>query len=67
MPAMRSSCRRVPAASSSSTLALCRASAWLKGSAQLKRLDFGVGQGEWQDTEQVGNEVKINFVLLLKP
>jgi len=42
-------------------------SAWLKGSAQLKRLDFGVGQGEWQDTEQVGNEVKINFVLLLKP
>ena len=42
-------------------------SAWLKGGAQLKRLDFGVGQGEWQDTEQVGNEVKINFVLLLKP
>ena len=42
-------------------------SAWLKGSAQLKRLDFGVGQGEWQATDQVANEVKINFVLLLKP
>jgi polyisoprenoid-binding protein YceI len=42
-------------------------SAWLKGSAQLKRLDFGVGQGEYKDTEQVGNEVKVNFVLLLKP
>jgi polyisoprenoid-binding protein YceI len=42
-------------------------SAWLKGSAQLKRLDFGVGQGDWQDTSQVGNEVKVNFVLLLKP
>lgn len=42
-------------------------SAWLKGSAQAKRLDFGVGQGEWQDTEQVGNDVKISFVLLLKP
>jgi len=42
-------------------------SAWLKGGAQLKRLDFGVGQGEWKDTEQVGNDVKINFVLLLKP
>ena len=41
-------------------------SAWLKGGAQLKRLDFGVGQGEWKDTEQVGNDVKINFVLLLK-
>ena len=25
-------------------------SAWLKGSAQLKRLDFGVGQGDWKDT-----------------
>ena len=42
-------------------------SAWLKGSAQLKRLDFGVGQGDWKDTEQVGNDVKVNFVLLLKP
>jgi polyisoprenoid-binding protein YceI len=42
-------------------------SAWLKGSAQLKRLDFGVGQGDWQDTSQVGNDVRVNFVLLLKP
>jgi polyisoprenoid-binding protein YceI len=42
-------------------------SAWLKGGAQAKRLDFGVGQGEWKDTEQVGNDVKISFVLLLKP
>lgn len=42
-------------------------SAWLKGGAQLKRLDFGVGQGDWKDTEQVGNEVKVSFVLLLKP
>jgi polyisoprenoid-binding protein YceI len=41
--------------------------AWLKGSAQLKRLDFGVGQGDWKDTEQVGNDVKVNFTLLLKP
>jgi polyisoprenoid-binding protein YceI len=41
-------------------------SAWLKGSAQLKRLDFGVGQGDWKDTETVANEVKVNFVLLLK-
>lgn len=41
-------------------------SAWLKGSAQLKRLDFGVGQGDWQDTETVANEVQVNFVLLLQ-
>jgi polyisoprenoid-binding protein YceI len=40
--------------------------AWLKGSAQLKRLDFGVGQGDWKDTENVGNDVKVSFVLLLK-
>jgi polyisoprenoid-binding protein YceI len=41
-------------------------SAWLKGSAQLKRLDFGVGQGDWKETKDVGNEVKVSFVLLLK-
>ena len=39
--------------------------AWLTGSATLKRLDFGVGQGEWKDTESVGNEVKIRFELKL--
>jgi polyisoprenoid-binding protein YceI len=41
-------------------------SAWLKGSAQLKRLDFGVGQGDWKDTETVANEVTVRFVLLLR-
>jgi polyisoprenoid-binding protein YceI len=41
-------------------------SAWLKGSAQLKRLDFGVGQGDYKDTKDVGNDVKVSFVLLLK-
>jgi polyisoprenoid-binding protein YceI len=40
--------------------------AWLKGSASLKRLDFGVGQGEWKDTETVANEVQVRFALLLK-
>jgi hypothetical protein len=28
-------------------------------------LDFGVGQGDWKDTETVANEVKIKFALLL--
>jgi polyisoprenoid-binding protein YceI len=41
--------------------------AWLKGSATIKRLDFGVGQGEWQSTDWVGNEVKIAFNLRLVP
>ncbi len=38
----------------------------LKGTAQLKRLDFGVGQGEWKDTSWVGNDVKIQFQLRLQ-
>ena len=40
--------------------------AWLKGSAALKRLDFGVGQGDWKDTATVADEVQIRFALLLK-
>lgn len=40
--------------------------AWLKGAAKLKRLDFGVGQGEWQDTGTVGDEVQVRFALQLK-
>lgn len=39
--------------------------AWLKGSATIRRLDFGVGQGDWKDTSTVGNDVKVNFALLL--
>ena len=41
--------------------------AMLNGHATLKRLDFGVGQGEWQSTEWVGNEVRVDFALVLKP
>jgi len=43
------------------------AGATLVGSAKLKRLDFGVGQGDWKSTEWVGDAVKINFSLVLKP
>jgi polyisoprenoid-binding protein YceI len=39
----------------------------LDGSAKLKRLDFGAGQGDWKTTEWVADAVKINFSLLLKP
>ncbi|HSN71528.1 MAG TPA: YceI family protein [Steroidobacteraceae bacterium] len=42
-------------------------SARLEGSARIERLDFGVGQGEWQDTQWVGNDVLIRFDLVLQP
>jgi polyisoprenoid-binding protein YceI len=38
---------------------------WLKGGAKLKRLDFGVGQGEWKDTQFVGNDMKVEVALKL--
>ncbi len=43
------------------------AGARLVGSATLKRLDFGVGQGDWKSTEWVGNAVQVRFTLVLKP
>jgi polyisoprenoid-binding protein YceI len=39
----------------------------LEGSASLKRLDFGAGQGDWKSTDQIKDEVKINFSLVLTP
>jgi polyisoprenoid-binding protein YceI len=39
----------------------------LEGTAQLKRLDFGVGQGDWKSTEWVADLVKVKFALTLKP
>ena len=43
------------------------AGAKLDGNAKLKRLDFGVGQGDWKSTEWVADAVKISFSLVLKP
>jgi polyisoprenoid-binding protein YceI len=40
--------------------------ATLAGGTRVNRLDFGVGQGDWRDTQMVGNEVKISFDLLLR-
>jgi polyisoprenoid-binding protein YceI len=39
--------------------------ATLTGSAQVDRLDFGIGQGDWKSTEWVANPVKIAFSLVL--
>jgi polyisoprenoid-binding protein YceI len=38
----------------------------LRGGTAIRRLDFGVGQGEWRDTAWIGDEVKIRFSLLLQ-
>jgi polyisoprenoid-binding protein YceI len=41
--------------------------AWLKGGVGLNRLDYGVGQGEWQDTSVAENPVRVKFELRLLP
>lgn len=35
----------------------------IKGSTVVKRLAFGVGQGEWADTSTISDEVTVNFVI----
>ena len=40
--------------------------ATLAGTAVVRRLDFGVGQGEWQATEWIADEVKVVFTLRLR-
>jgi polyisoprenoid-binding protein YceI len=37
------------------------AGAKLDGTATLKRLDFGVGQGDWKSTEWIADAVKVSF------
>lgn len=37
----------------------------LSGQATIKRLDYGVGQGDWKSTESVGDEVKIQYKVAL--
>ncbi len=43
------------------------AGARLEGTAKLKRLDFGVGRGDWKSTESVADAVKVAFSLVLNP
>jgi polyisoprenoid-binding protein YceI len=38
---------------------------YLTGKSLVKRLDYGVGQGDWKSTEWVGNDVAITFNLRL--
>ncbi len=43
------------------------AGASLNGTAELKRLDFGVGRGDWKNTDWIADLVKVAFSLNLKP
>jgi len=47
------------------TLAPAGAASAMKGSASLKRLPFGLGQGDWASTEWVGDDVDVRFDLKL--
>ncbi|HYX73955.1 MAG TPA: YceI family protein [Steroidobacteraceae bacterium] len=38
---------------------------YMSGKTSLRRLDYGVGQGDWKATDQVGNEVGVSFALRL--
>jgi polyisoprenoid-binding protein YceI len=49
------------------TLAPAAGASVMKGTANLKRLDFGLGQGDWASTEWVGDEVEVRFELKLRP
>jgi polyisoprenoid-binding protein YceI len=37
----------------------------LAGETTIKRLDYGVGQGDWKSTEWVGDEVKLQYKVAL--
>ena len=38
---------------------------YMAGKTVVRRLDYGVGQGEWKATDQAGNEVTVSFSLRL--
>jgi polyisoprenoid-binding protein YceI len=38
----------------------------LSGEVGIKRLDYGVGQGDWKSTEWVGDDVKLQYKVALK-
>lgn len=40
---------------------------YLEGRTTLRRLDYGVGQGEWKSTEWVGNDVDVTWNVRLVP
>jgi polyisoprenoid-binding protein YceI len=59
--------REVPIAFQFTLATQATSAAKLEGTATLKRLDFGVGQGDWKNTEWIADPVKVTFSLALKP
>jgi len=49
------------------TLAPAAGVSVMKGTANLRRLDFGLGQGDWASTEWIGDDVDVRFELKLAP
>lgn len=49
------------------TLAPAGAATAMQGTANLRRLPFGLGQGDWASTEWVGDDVAVRFELKLAP
>jgi polyisoprenoid-binding protein YceI len=41
------------------------AAGYMTGKTVVRRLDYGVGQGDWKATDQAGNEVTVSFALRL--
>jgi polyisoprenoid-binding protein YceI len=41
------------------------AAGYMSGKTSLRRLDYGVGQGDWKATDQLANEVDVSFALRL--
>jgi YceI-like domain. len=39
----------------------------LSGKATVKRLDFGVGGGDWADTSLLPNEIAVSTKVILQP
>lgn len=48
------------------TLAPAASVSVMKGTADLHRLEFGLGQGDWASTEWVGDEVEVRFELTFR-
>lgn len=43
------------------------AGTWFEGSFPIRRLQYAIGEGSWDDTETVADEVQVRFKMLLAP
>ncbi len=55
--------KSVPVTLNFSTETLGKNKMRVKGSTSVRRLVFGIGQGEWASTSEVKDDVQVNFVL----